>query len=499
MRTPVVGRRVASGQVDQPQVRIKGRRRPDIGGAARVGLPLRRQFGNRRIAEIPGPDQFAGDHIKGADHAGGFGDLLIIGHPAADDDAITNHRGHRGLEVEPLLDRPDAGGQVDLAIDAEARARRAGFGIQRQEFGVDRGGDDPAFAKRRGRCGRCGRHRDGWLGCRCWLRHDFHDGFGCSVCSLLRRRRQAGERHLGLGSVPVSHAATPIPEEGFDLGIVAPDFLAGIGVQRDHHIGRRTEKYLVADLHRRVLVFRAAVFLLAGAEGPGDFQLIDIFAVDLVDGGVARSAGVTAVVAPVRAGLGRRRAIADLRRDDGLSLRERVRNGQTQDREARHRRQCRGRSGLPTQGGLSGRGQHQQQEDAQHRGGHQPRDQRPVDEAGFPDRPGQGRGQDGGIHKTCGGMAPDQQHPGGDHARSRQKVIGRAVQENQPAATAQQRQPDESNQPTPDRRPDPGRPACLLVGRHSRSPRLFPRTLAGGIVAVIDLGGVTGRLPQAAR
>src|SRR5207342_2322024 len=95
--------------------------------------------------------------------------------------------------------------------------------------------------------------------------------------------------------------------------------LAGVGVQRDDHVGGGADVEGVADLQRGVLVLAAAVGLLAGVEGPGDLQLLHVVAVDLVDRGVARAAGIAAVVAPVGGAFGDRLGALGLHRAVGLA------------------------------------------------------------------------------------------------------------------------------------------------------------------------------------
>ncbi len=55
----------------------------------------------------------------------------------------------------------------------------------------------------------------------------------------------------------------------------------------------------VADLQRRVLVFSALGRDIAGAEGPGDLEVLYVVLGDLVDRCVAGAGGCAAIVAPV--------------------------------------------------------------------------------------------------------------------------------------------------------------------------------------------------------
>jgi len=82
-----------------------------------------------------------------------------------------------------------------------------------------------------------------------------------------------------------------LPALGAGVGIQGEDFaIGGAGVDR------------VTDLQRGVLVFGAGPGTLrdiAGAEGPGDLQLVDVCLVDLVQRGKAIAGGGVAPVRPV--------------------------------------------------------------------------------------------------------------------------------------------------------------------------------------------------------
>jgi hypothetical protein len=95
-------------------------------------------------------------------------------------------------------------------------------------------------------------------------------------------------------------AALPVWRGGF--GIVAPFFFTGIHIQRQHFTVRGTDIQRVANLQRRVLIFRAGAVALrniAGVRNPGDFQIADVLFVDLVQRGKAVAVGGVTPVLPV--------------------------------------------------------------------------------------------------------------------------------------------------------------------------------------------------------
>src|SRR5271155_489932 len=98
----------------------------------------------------------------------------------------------------------------------------------------------------------------------------------------------------------------------FDLRIVGPFLSAAFRVECDHPAERRGEIHRAIDDDWRVLerapVFGAApVRDVAGVIDPGDFELRDVTAIDLVERRVTHPARIVAVIGPFsyRAAFGR--------------------------------------------------------------------------------------------------------------------------------------------------------------------------------------------------
>ena len=115
----------------------------------------------------------------------------------------------------------------------------------------------------------------------------------------------------------------------FLLG-VHPDHLAGLAVERDHRAARAAGRVDDALDHQRrafelELGTRAEV---VGLEAPGDFELVEVAAVDLIERGVARALDVGGVVRPL--------AVLGARESRGLSreLGRQARPGGHQPRHA---------------------------------------------------------------------------------------------------------------------------------------------------------------------
>ena len=66
---------------------------------------------------------------------------------------------------------------------------------------------------------------------------------------------------------------------------------------------------------------------LSRLESPSDLEARDRLAIDLIDGHIARAARIAAIIAPVRARLGRRCVLGNFGRYGGLALAKGARNG----------------------------------------------------------------------------------------------------------------------------------------------------------------------------
>ena len=132
-----IWRGVAGGQIDQIQLRVVGHRRPDVWRTARVGLAFRRNTGQRWIARIPRPCQFAGVDIKRADHARRFASGVVIRDAAAHHHHIARHQRGGGLLIVTRFHFTHADAEVDNTAIAEVFAQFAGIGINGDQAGVD--------------------------------------------------------------------------------------------------------------------------------------------------------------------------------------------------------------------------------------------------------------------------------------------------------------------------------------------------------------------------
>ncbi|MNF75014.1 hypothetical protein D3C84_570650 [compost metagenome] len=250
---------VAGWQVNQTELGVVGHGRPDVRRTTGIGLAGRWAFGGVRVARIPCPYQFTAAHVVGTHHARRFAGGVVIGHAAADDHHAPCDQWGRGLLVVTGLHFAHVSGQVNGAFVAELFAGLAGVGVD---------GDQARIAGRQKQTFRTG----GWLIVR------RHRGFGVAQATA---------------TLPVGRGAlrVELPALGAGVGIQGEDFaVGGAGVDR------------VTDLQRGVLVFGASTGALrdvAGAEGPGDLQLVDVALGDLVQRGKAVAGGGVAPVGPV--------------------------------------------------------------------------------------------------------------------------------------------------------------------------------------------------------
>ena len=170
------------------------------------------------------------------------------------------------------------------------------------------------------------------------------DGTGCA--GLRVERDQAVARRdvedavvaaavgpVGQRRGPTAAAAPPAPRGAFGIA-VHPQQLAGRGVERHHRAARAAGRVEHAADHQRrafELVFRARAEAV-GLEAPGDFELVEVARVDLIERRVPGAAQIGRVVRPLavlRWTAARRLA----RRADG-----RAEQGEDQEQERRARR-----------------------------------------------------------------------------------------------------------------------------------------------------------------
>ena len=262
---PVIDRGIAHGQIDETELFVPRRGRPHIRRAACIGLAFRRCARQIRIAEVPGPGEFAGHRVIAANDAGGrvLGlavlDLSPRHHNAAHQSGRRRHR----IPARHALADPVP--EIDRAILAEVFAGLAGLGIDRDEARVERALDDPR---------------------------------GASLVFL-------GLRILEIGHAPTGRAIGN--GVGGDFRIVTPKLDAGLGIERDEDVHRRAEIEAVADLQgrafRRIFAFGRLGGHVAGAIFPGLGQRAHIVAGDAVKGRIALGARTAAPLGPVGADL----------------------------------------------------------------------------------------------------------------------------------------------------------------------------------------------------
>ncbi|MNI12444.1 hypothetical protein D3C73_656260 [compost metagenome] len=404
-----VWRCVAGRQVHQTEFGVVGHGRPHVRRATGVSLTGRRTFAGVRITRIPRPHQFTAAHVVGTHHARWFAGGVVVGHAATDDHHVPCDQRGRGLLVVTGLHFAHVGGQVDGALVAELFAGLAGVGID---------GDQAGIAGRQKQAFRTG----GWLIVR------RHRGFGVAQATA---------------TLPVGRGAlrVELPALGAGVGIQGEDFaVGGAGVDR------------VTDLQRGVLVFGAGTGALrdiAGAEGPGDLQLVDVAFVDLVQRGKAVAGGGVAPVGPVFL-LGTRRDRRNRRFNGGLDhvgrhehVGHRRYNAHTQNAGQTVGTTPTGRARSADQGRID-----QRHHQTDHGEGQHPRDQRPVFEARIPQGPDHGEDQRHTIQPGAQRLATGNQQAGHQHRQAHQQEIPAATQRNQIATATRQAEPDQCNQHT---------------------------------------------------
>jgi len=183
---------------------------------------------------------------------------------ATDDDEGIHDRRRRGFLVFAAAgDIGDAAGQIDLSGGAEIGARPPRYGIEREESRIDRRQKNPPAA---------------------YIAPD-SAGIGPQCDAAI-------DEAFGIGRAQV------------DLRIEAPLLPAGLGVESDDPIERRTQIHSAVRDDRRRLEFALATAIasvgnIAGMVFPGDLQLRDVVLIDLGQQRVAAAARVAAVKRPI--------------------------------------------------------------------------------------------------------------------------------------------------------------------------------------------------------
>ena len=199
---------------------------------------------------VPGPREFSRDSVECADDTRRFADELSIGDPAADNDLAAHDGGRRADIVISADDVAEAFLEIDCAVQAEISTRLAAVGINRNQPGVDRRGDNALGA---------------WPG------------------------RPGGR--------VVADAPASSGRRGLDLRIILPAARSTFGIERDHDVVRGTQIDGIVDHQRRSLETHACACQNTGAVGPGRCEFRHILLVDL---GKRRKARATEHIAIVR-------------------------------------------------------------------------------------------------------------------------------------------------------------------------------------------------------
>ena len=129
-------------------------------------------------------------------------------------------------------------------------------------------------------------------------------GIACRQANCRYRRRARFARlSQRFGGVKVGQAAAARPDFRFRVDFAFPNLLAAVRFYRNHVVVRRTEIERVANLQRRLLIFRPvagrADRRIASVEGPGYFEIFYVIARDLIDSGKTVAARRAAIVIPV--------------------------------------------------------------------------------------------------------------------------------------------------------------------------------------------------------
>ncbi len=227
------------------------------------------------VTRVERPAHLAGDHIKTAQYAAWHIGLHVIRDASTDNHRRPGHRRGGGELIFRVLRLAKPRFKIHHAVIAEAFAEFAVIGVERNQARVD------------------GIHQNATL--------------AGGTRGKRRRRHRCGTRqgrlHDRFGRVEIRKAAAAVPDFRFGVDFTFPDLLTAVRFYRNYIVVRRAEIKRIADLQRRLLIFRAvagrAVRNIAGVERPGDFQIFNVIAVNLIQRDEAAAARRIAVIRPV--------------------------------------------------------------------------------------------------------------------------------------------------------------------------------------------------------
>ena len=421
---PLVWSLVAQWQVDHAEFFIDAGQRPHVRRVAAVVFARWQWLGGVRVVAVPVPHQVTVVDVESTDHAGRLVGRLVVGNVAAHDHQVTGDGGWRGGVVAARGERADTGGQVDHALVAEAFADLAGVGVQGNQARV--GGWQVQAARAR-------------------------LGHGLAGVGDHGRRRASGcvGVFVIVGNATAGHVGETLEaDRALDLRVEAPDFLAGVRVQRQHlAVGGAGIEHAV-DLERGVVVGQldrvASGWQVAGADAPGFLQRADVVRGDLLERRVAVTELGAAIGLPVavrhgRCGVGGVGTVAPQLTEHFARVGELAAHssGAGQDHGHAQGGGAQRRRALAQQRTAEPR---QQQDDAEGEPQRQPRHQLPPVQAHFPQRPG-GTGQQHQCIQAQGcTTAGQQQNAGQRQADTGQQVVQRAAKHAQLDPPGQQGQ-----------------------------------------------------------
>ncbi|MNV21328.1 hypothetical protein D3C71_1122600 [compost metagenome] len=319
-----------------------------------------------------------------------------------------------------------ADGDVDLAVVAEARARLAGRGIDRDQAAIQGAFDDAGGA---GAARHLGQHRHA-------------TGDGKIGGDIVHRGVLRGSRHFVVGDATAGRGV----RNGLvlDLGVVAPALGTVSGIERDQLVARGAQVQAVADFQRRG--FRAPALLrqITGAEQPGLLKLAHVVRGDLLQWREARGGIVAAIGGPVAI----HRAVGRLQRRIGgrcqagaghrfgeraLGGRDAVRHeGQGEGGDEHQREHAGDAARYLARDRTIQRRQQQRQHEADGHDQAQPRHPAPVIAARLPPRPQQRADEHQREPQRAAVTAPPQLNAGDQQADTGQHVVPGTPEAGQP-------------------------------------------------------------------
>ena len=277
---------VTCREIDKVKLRIIRGSAPEIRCFRRIGLTCgKRSAVFCTACCIPCPENFTGNGVKSTDNTGRFANCQVIVQPSTNDNhAIGNKRSRRDIVRALITCRGlfcKTNSQVNKTVVTKAVTKLAGFRVKCEETCVNCGYNNTFTANR----------RKGSL--------SIAAVFVITVCY----RMIGSSLFILFSEIGVTNATASLPAfctlENFWLRIVFPFFTARCRIKCNNLVERRAKVNCIIHFQWRDLIFCSVNCKVACMISPGNFQILDVGFIDLIELCITIAFGVAPPCRPI--------------------------------------------------------------------------------------------------------------------------------------------------------------------------------------------------------